>query len=387
MDKYINMLFPSDKVKSDFAFVLLILALTTSLFFIPTGFESLIEQNAERVSGLILNTDNSNIQQFGIVKTGDQDLRIKILEGKYKGKEVDAVNRLMGKMEFDSVFKEGDKVLVVLEFNKDGDIRIANVRDHYRINLELILVFIFVIALIFFAGWTGVKAMLSFVFTALLLWKVLLPAFLRGWNPILTSLSVVVILTAVIIFSVGGLNRKSIVAFIGSLMGVILTCILSILFTYTFKIHGAVSPFAETLLYSGFPHLNLTAIFLSGIFIASSGAVMDIAMDISASMNELIQKNPNINLKEAIISGIEVGKAVIGTMTTTLLLAYSGGYTAMFMVFIAQGTPIINVLNLNYVAAEILHTIVGSFGLVTVAPFTAIVGGFVFLHRKSVINH
>jgi uncharacterized membrane protein len=156
------------------------------------------------------------------------------------------------------------------------------------------------------------------------------------------------------------------------------------LFTYTFKIHGAVSPFAETLLYNGFPHLNLTAIFLSGIFIASSGAVMDIAMDISASMNELIQKNPNISLKEAIISGIEVGKAVIGTMTTTLLLAYSGGYTAMFMVFIAQGTPIINVLNLNYVAAEILHTIVGSFGLVTVAPFTAIVGGFIFLHRKTV---
>ena len=110
---------------------------------------------------------------------------------------------------------------------------------------------------------------------------------------------------------------------------------------------------------------------------------MDIAMDISASMNELVLKKPDISLKEAIISGIEVGKAVIGTMTTTLLLAYSGGYTAMFMVFIAQGTPIINVLNVNYVAAEILHTIVGSFGLVTVAPFTAIVGGLIFIHRKN----
>jgi uncharacterized membrane protein len=65
-------------------------------------------------------------------------------------------------------------------------------------------------------------------------------------------------------------------------------------------------------------------------------------------------------------------------MTTTLLLAYSGGYTAMLMVFIAQGTPLINVLNITYVSAEILHTLVGSFGLVLVAPLTALIGGIAY---------
>jgi uncharacterized membrane protein len=65
-------------------------------------------------------------------------------------------------------------------------------------------------------------------------------------------------------------------------------------------------------------------------------------------------------------------------MTTTLLLAYSGGYIALLMVFMAQGVPVANLLNLNYVAAEILHTLVGSFGLVTVAPFTALTGAFIY---------
>jgi uncharacterized membrane protein len=47
------------------------------------------------------------------------------------------------------------------------------------------------------------------------------------------------------------------------------------------------------------------------------------------------------------------------------------------MAFMAQGVPLINLFNLIYVAAEVLKTIVGSFGLVTVAPFTALVGGLV----------
>ena len=68
-------------------------------------------------------------------------------------------------------------------------------------------------------------------------------------------------------------------------------------------------------------------------------------------------------------------------MTTTLLLAYSGGYMALLMVFMAQGVPVVNLLNLNYVSAEILHTLVGSFGLVSVAPFTAFVGAFIYTRR------
>ena len=71
----------------------------------------------------------------------------------------------------------------------------------------------------------------------------------------------------------------------------------------------------------------------------------------------------------------------MGTMTTTLLLAYSGGYVALLMVFMAQGTPVWNILNYKYVASEIVHTIVGSFGLVTVAPFTALTSGFLLAGR------
>ena len=73
----------------------------------------------------------------------------------------------------------------------------------------------------------------------------------------------------------------------------------------------------------------------------------------------------------------------MGTMTTTLLLAYSGGYIALLMVFMAQGPPVDHILNYKYVASEVLDTVVGSFGLVTVAPFTAAVAGLLLTRKKA----
>jgi uncharacterized membrane protein len=135
----------------------------------------------------------------------------------------------------------------------------------------------------------------------------------------------------------------------------------------------------------GFLKLKLADIFLSGIFIASTGAVMDVAMDVAASQEELAMKNPDISVKEHILSGFRVGRVVIGTMTTTLLLAYSGGYSTLLMMFIAQGVPVMNILNYQIVSAEILHTVVGSFGLVAVAPLTAIAGGLIFSKGKNAL--
>ena len=80
---------------------------------------------------------------------------------------------------------------------------------------------------------------------------------------------------------------------------------------------------------------------------------------------------------------MNVGRAAMGTMTTTLLLAYSGGYITLLMVFMAQGTPIDHILNYKYVAAEILDTVVGSFGLVTVAPFTALAAGIILTRGRN----
>ncbi|MDB2136887.1 MAG: YibE/F family protein [Clostridium butyricum] len=362
--------------------ILITLIAIVVLICVPNKFSQKIYENTERVSARVLSTDESFIINNGLIKTGEQLCEVEILQGKFKGETVTGSNRLSGSLEQDKIFAVGDKILVTLDYTGD-EIRVATLVDHYRINYEILLVGVFMIFLVGFSGIVGIKAILSFIFTILAMWKLLIPLFLMGYNPILIGMVTTIILVCLIIGLVYGIDRRSLAGIIGALAGSIVTCFMALFFVSRFKIHGAVMSYSEMLLYSGYENLNLTEIFIASIFIASSGAVMDVAVDITSAVAEVVEKKPDITRTEAIKSGINVGRSIMGTMMTTLLLAYSGGYIGLLMVFMAQGTPIINILNLKYVSSEILHTLVGSFGLITVAPFTAIASGILLAERNT----
>lgn len=352
------------------------------LLLLPTGFEgALVYQEAERCTARVLSVDDSTIIDTGLVRSGEQRCQLEILDGMFQGQTVSGVNMLNGSLEQDKVFQPGDKALVVV--SHDGD-TITNVTmsDHYRLSWELVMAIGFAIFLILFAGPTGVRAIASFVLTVLTLWKVLVPLYLKGYNPIWIGLAITLFLTVLIIALVYGFDRQCWAAVSGSFLGILVTCVLGVLFTDLFQIHGAVMSYSESLLYSGYQDLNLTQIFMASIFIGASGAIMDLSVDITSAVYEVVEKRPDLTWWEATRSGMNVGRAAMGTMTTTLLFAYSGGYVALLMVFMAQGTPVENILNYKYVAAELIHTVIGSFGLVTVAPFTALCAG-VFLTRRE----
>ena len=349
--------------------------LAAILIAIPTGYEgALIYTESEKCKAEVISTDESSIISTGLIQSGEQICQLELLNGKFKGEKVSGINLLSGSLENDKIYSAGDEALVVVSYN-DGGITSVTMTDHYRVDKEIILALMFVVLLILFAGKNGIFAVLSFAITILMIWKILVPCYLKGMNPMWVGMGITVALTAVIIFLVYGVDKRTLTAFMGSMLGTVTTCVIGLIFTDLFKIHGAVMSYSETLLYCGYQHLNLTQIFTSGIFIGASGAMMDLSVDITSAVHEVIQKKPDISWKEAAKSGMNVGRAAMGTMTTTLLLAYSGGYIALLMTFMAQGTPIMNILNYKYVASEILDTLIGSFGLVTVAPFTALMSG------------
>lgn len=368
---------------SVFLTTLIGLILIGILICLPTGYEdALIYQGTERAVGKVVETDNSAIITSGLIQSGEQSCMLEIENGNFKGKILEGVNFLSGSLEKDKIFKEGDRALLTISCQGDT-IRSVVISDHYRLDKEVILLAVFAVFLIIFAGKIGFQAILSFFITILMIWKILVPCYLKGYSPVWVGIGITVVLTAIIIFFVYGLDKRTLTAVSGALLGITTTCILGILFTGLFKIHGAVMTSSESLLYSGYQDLDLTSIFMASIFIGASGAMMDLAVDITSAVWEVIGKKPDISAPEAILSGLRVGRAAMGTMTTTLLLAYSGGYISLLMVFMAQGTPVDHILNYKYVAAEVLDTVVGSFGLVTVAPFTALMAGLLLTRRKK----
>jgi uncharacterized membrane protein len=352
------------------------------LLLCPSLYAEKEYDNISKVPAIIQSVDNQGVKQIGATTVGEQICQVVPTKGPLKGKILEGTNLLMGKMESDKLFVSGDKALAAINF--DGDqVLFVNLIDHYRIDKIIWLVALFVLFLIAFAGWTGVRSFLSFGITVLSIWKWLIPAFLNGYNPIFLTVSLVSLLTIIIIVFVYGLDRRSVAAILGTLAGLIATVLLAYGGLHLFKIHGAVMAYSETLIYSGYAHLDLSALFIASIFLAACGAMMDVAVDITSAVHEVAISAPHYTKKELIQSGMNVGRSVMGTMTTTLLFAYSGSALGLFMVFMAQGTPMVNILNLNYVSAEILHTLAGSIGLVTVAPFTAFFSGVLLGEKQS----
>lgn len=352
------------------------------LLALPTGYEDAVQyQTAERCVAEVTAVDDSSIIDTGLVRSGEQRCSLVFVSGAFKGQKAVGVNMLQGSLEQDKVFSVGDKAQVVVS-HSGGEILHVTMIDHYRIPWELLMAAMFVVLLVMVAGRTGLRAILSFVLTVLAIWKLLVPMYLKGFNPIWVGLAVNLLLTTLIIALVYGFDRRCAAAVSGSFLGILVTCVLGVVFTDLFQIHGAVMAYSESLLYAGYQDLSLTQIFMASIFLGSSGAVMDLSVDITSAVHEVVEKKPDITAREAVRSGMNVGRAAMGTMTTTLLLAYSGGYIALLMVFMAQGTPVAHIFNYKYVAAEIIHTVIGSFGLVTVVPFTALCAGCMLAKKR-----
>lgn len=361
------------------------LILVLILVVLPTGYEdNVVFQESDIRPALVLETDDSTVIDTGLVRSGEQRCRLEILSGPFKGQIVEGKNALNGSLEQDKIFAVGDKALVRINYEGDQVLSVSMI-DHYRMPWELVMGGMFVLLLVLFAGKTGIRAVLSFILTVLMIWKVMVPLYLKNWNPIWVGLFITLALTVLIIALVYGFDRRCAAAVSGSALGILVTCVMGMLFTDLFQIHGAVMAYSESLLYAGYQDLNLTRIFMASIFIGASGAIMDLSVDITSAVYEVVEKRPDLSWWEAARSGMNVGRAAMGTMTTTLLFAYSGGYVALLMVFMAQGTPLSNIFNYKYVAAELIHTVIGSFGLVTVAPFTALCAGFFLAKRKHAV--
>ncbi|MCD8351166.1 MAG: YibE/F family protein [Planctomycetaceae bacterium] len=368
--------------RKDVYFSLIIIAACVFLWFLPTGFENRMPLDSIKCYGVVVSTDNSMAMQHGLIRTGGQIVEVELKDGPLKGEIVTSHNNFIGKLELDTFFEVGDEAYMNISLEA-GRVVWANAVDHYRLRAEFYLLGAFVLFLILYAGFTGCQAVLSFAFTFLCMWKVLIPTLLRDYDPIVVTFAITSVLTFVVIFLVAGFNRKGLVAFLGAVIGLAVTCVLGLAFAGPMHINGAVRPFSETLLFAGFGSVDLTRIFLAGVFLSASGAAMDLAIDISAAMREVVVHHPTVTRLALLKSGIMVGRAVIGSMTTTLVLAYSGSYLTMMMLFMGQGVPTFNILNLVYVSTEILHTLAGSFGLVLVAPLTAIIGCFLYVKGEK----
>ena len=315
------------------------------------------------------------------VHVGSQTLLVEITTGEHKGRQAQLTN-YMSKL-FDKHAKKGTSLLVYIltdrsQLNENGEPALSlSVMNYNRqwLLLGLTAVFLLVTALI--GGKVGLRSILGLGLTLACIVFVLVPALLRGFYAVPFTLLLCVLVTIACFILLDGLSRKTLAAILGTIAGFSVACLFAMIASRLAHLDGLEYNVAETdtliqAKYQG-TLINIRGLFVSGIVISALGAVMDVAMSISSSINELKTVNPALRFSALWRSGMRIGRDAIGTMTNTLILAFTGGALVNLILIRYFNWDIKAILSGDYITHEVITGVAGSIGLILAVPLTALI--------------
>ena len=302
---------------------------------------------------------------------GNQNLIVRVKTGRYAGQQMMADNTV-GPI-YGCPMAVGDGVTVGLSTYSDGTVRCYIYEYDRSMGLALVLgAFLLVTVLV--GGKVGLKSLLSLGLTVAALIFILLPLLLRGWPTILTTFLVSVLVTAATFVILGGVDKKTVCACLGTLAGIALATVFGLMAQNLLRIDGYRQEYAEALLQlrqTEESAIGITGLITAGVIVSALGAVMDVAMSISSALQELTRVNPDLTSKDLFRSGMNIGRDMVGTMTNTLILAILGsGLTLVVYIYSLSLQPW-QLLSSTYMSLEAISGIASSIGVMLAVPLTA----------------
>ena len=274
-------------------------------------------------------------------------------------------------------FAVGERVELYYSPDPTSGERRYAVADWVRRPALLWLTGLFLMVSVVVARFKGLRAFVATGSSLAIVILFIVPKILAGWNPVLVSLLGVGGILILAIYFVHGLNWSTTAALIGTFVAVIVTMLLGIAFTEWAHLTGFGSEEAMMISF-GSDQVNLKGLLLAGLLIGALGALTDITIVQASVVRELAHVNPDFGLGELYRRAMNVGLDHIGSLVNTLVLAYTGAALPLFILLSLNEVPAQRALNLELVASEVVHTLVGSIGLVLAVPFTTFVAALMF---------
>lgn len=310
----------------------------------------------------------------------------KITSGEHKGEIVTITEVIDGMiLPKPREVKKGDHILVTYfdqsEFGGDASWTYIT---HNRTTILLILVIGFFALILLIGKRKGISTLISLIITMAVVFWVFIPSILFGKNIYISTIIISIFIILMSIILLNGINKKSMCAILGNLGGLAISGILALVMNKILAVTGMVN---ENYTFLSFldngVSIDLKAVVWSGIVIGSLGAVMDVAMSIASSMNELSETMHEKSYMKMVKSGMNIGRDAIGTMTNTLILAYVGSSLATILLLVSYNKNLIYLLNMEMITVEILQAIVGSIGILFAVPATVLLSAKIFNKKEE----
>lgn len=307
---------------------------------------------------------------------GSMTLEVEILTGRYKGDTAIVENY------FSSLYNvrvaEGDKVSIRIDTTGEDEYQVS-VYNYYRVPPMIGCIVAFVLLLVLIGGKKGAKSVAGLAFTVVCILWILLPLALKGYSPLAVTILLILVCNFVSFFLIDGISTKTVVAAIGSMLGVLAGAVFALIAQNAMSITTYQMDEAETLLLiTSTTELKIRDLFLCGILISCMGAVMDVAMSICSAVAEIHQVDRSLGMAKLFASGMNIGRDAMGTMANTLILAVAGTSLNMMLMIYSYDVSFQQLMNTDFVAIEIIQCIAGSVGIVCTVPLVALLSAAVF---------
>lgn len=301
---------------------------------------------------------------------GEQMLLAEVTTGQYKGETL-LVHNYVGPL-YGVPLKVGDGCTLVVSTYASGE-HSATVYEYDRSWAVVAVIAAFLLVTVLVGGRTGAKSLLGLIFTVLCIFLLLFPALMKG-APTLPSTFLLCVYVAAVSFTLlGGVQKKTICALLGTVAGMALALAFALSAQALLRVNGLRSAEVEPLLQlrqTGTP-IHLTGLLAAGVIISSLGAVMDVAMSLSSAMAEVRAAAPDMDRRALFRSGMNVGRDMVGTMTNTLILAFIGGGLVLILYIYSLAPDRHQLMSSAYLALEVLSGISSSIGVILSVPITA----------------
>ena len=313
---------------------------------------------------------------------GEQILLAEVKTGQYKG-EIMQVYGYVGPL-YGGQLKVGDRATLLISTYADGS-HVATVYEYNRLPALAVIVAMFLIATVAVGGKVGAKSLVALAMTLVCLFWILIPLLMKGAPTLLTVFLVCAYITVVTMVILGGVQRKTVCAALGTIAGTALALLFGLAAQSLARVDGLRLTDVEPLLQlrqTGTP-LGLRGLLVGGIVISALGAVMDVAMSIASALTEVHTVAPNRNTRELFRSGMNIGRDMVGTMTNTLILAFLGSGFALIIYLYSLGLSPYQLISSSYLTIEVVSSISSSIGVILSVPLTALISSVILTRGKG----
>lgn len=276
--------------------------------------------------------------------------------------------------------RKGDRIFVYLNADNSTDWYSG---EFIRIDIIALVAAVFFIFLIVFARIKGLMTVIALGLSVLSIFLVFIPSILSGYNVYVSAAMICLYSIMITPFLIGGFNMKSVASIMGSTGGVILAGVLTHLLNVWMRITGIVDEDTMQVAFILDEPIDMRAISFAAILIGALGSCLDVSMSIATSMAEMSELSGVRAFRTLVSSGMKIGRDILGTQISTLIMAYIGSSVSVVLLLTAYQSSLIEMMNLEVVIIELLQMLIGAFTILFTIPATALFSAILFSDGSS----